>query len=60
MLEPIFHRRLTQLGIETDSLTQHTLEVADAIRRIRLDVTLSSDDIRARLDQVLAMVCILQ
>jgi hypothetical protein len=49
-------RRMSKLSKETNVLTQHNTEVAEALRRIRLDVLLSTDDMRAAIDEVLAMV----
>jgi hypothetical protein len=51
-------RRMSKLSKETDVLTQHNTDVADALRRIRLDTDLSTDDIRAKIDEVLAMVSV--
>lgn len=50
------HRRLTNLSREAISLHQHALEVADALRRIRLDTSLSMEAMRAAIDDILDMV----
>jgi len=47
---------MSKLSKETDVLTQHNTEVTEALRRIRLDTHLSTDDMRAAIDEVLAMV----
>lgn len=49
-------RRMSKLDRATNSLTQHNFDVTEALRRIRLDTHLSSDDMRAALDEVIAMV----
>jgi hypothetical protein len=49
-------RRMSKLSKETNSLTQHNTDVTEALRRIRLDAHLSTDDMRAAIDEVLAMV----
>lgn len=49
-------RRVSKLSKETDSLSQHNFDVSEALRRIRLDESLTPDDMRSALDQVLAMV----
>ena len=49
-------RQMSKLSKETDVLTQHNTEVTEALRRIRLDTHLSTDDMRAAIDEVLAMV----
>ena len=47
---------MSKLSRATDSLTQHQNEVIEALRRIRLDMHLSSDGMRAAIDEVIAMV----
>jgi ribosome-associated translation inhibitor RaiA len=47
---------MSKLSKETDVLYQHNIEVTEALRRIRLDTHLSTDDMRAAIDEVLAMV----
>ena len=47
---------MSKLSKKTDVLTQHNTEVTEALRRIRLDTHLSTDDMRAAIDEVLAMV----
>jgi hypothetical protein len=49
-------RQMSKLSKETDVLYQHNTEVTEALRRIRLDTHLSTDDMRAAIDEVLAMV----
>jgi Fungal Zn(2)-Cys(6) binuclear cluster domain len=49
-------RQMSKLSKETDSLSQHNADVTEALRRIRLDTHLSTDDMRAAIDEVLAMV----
>jgi hypothetical protein len=49
-------RQMSKLSKETDVLTQHNTEVTEALRRIRFDTQLSMDDMRAAIDEVLAMV----
>jgi hypothetical protein len=51
-------RRMSKLDRATNSLSQHNLDVTEALRRIRLDTHLSSDDMRAALDEVIAMVSV--
>ena len=41
---------------QSRSLSRHNEDVADALRRIRLDTNLSTEDIREALDEVLSMV----
>ncbi|KAH8599226.1 fungal-specific transcription factor domain-containing protein [Bisporella sp. PMI_857] len=48
-------KRLSKLSKETDSLSQHNNEVAEALRRMRFDETLTSDAMRSLLDDILAM-----
>jgi hypothetical protein len=47
---------MSKLSKVTDSLTKHNTDVTEALRRIRLDSHLSSDDMRAAIDEVIAMV----
>jgi len=47
---------MSKLSKETNILTQHNAEITEALRRIRLDTHLTSDDMRAAIDEVLAMV----
>lgn len=49
---------MSKLSKETDILAQHNIDVAEALRRIRLDTHLSTDDMRAAIDEVIAMVSI--
>jgi hypothetical protein len=51
-------RRMSKLDRATNSLSQHNFDVTEALRRIRLDTHLSSDDMRAALDEVIAMVSV--
>ncbi|KAE9370837.1 hypothetical protein N431DRAFT_510204 [Stipitochalara longipes BDJ] len=48
-------KQMSKLSKKTDVLTQHNTEVTEALRRIRLDTHLSTDDMRAAIDEVLAM-----
>ncbi|KAJ5040634.1 uncharacterized protein L3040_006283 [Drepanopeziza brunnea f. sp. 'multigermtubi'] len=48
-------KRLTKLSKKTISLNQHALDVTEALRRIRLDTSLSMEDMRAAIDHVLTM-----
>jgi hypothetical protein len=41
---------------ETDVLSQHNSDVTEALRKIRLDSSLSRDALRSAIDDVLAMV----
>jgi hypothetical protein len=50
---------MSKLTKETDILTQLNAEVIEALRRIRLDTHLTSDDMRAAIDEVLAMVSLI-
>lgn len=49
-------RKLSKLSKESISLNQHNYDVTEALRRIRLDTKLSTEDIRAALDDVISMV----
>lgn len=49
-------RRMSKLSKQSRSLSRHNEDVADALRRIRLDTNLSTEDIREALDEVLSMV----
>jgi hypothetical protein len=51
-------RQMSKLSKETDVLTQHNNDITLALRRIRLDTHLSTDDMRAAIDEVLAMVSV--
>ncbi|CZT11075.1 uncharacterized protein RCO7_10158 [Rhynchosporium graminicola] len=48
-------KRLTKLSRESISLSRHNDDVIDALRRIRLDSKLSTEDIRSALDDVISM-----
>ncbi|KAH7317930.1 fungal-specific transcription factor domain-containing protein [Rhexocercosporidium sp. MPI-PUGE-AT-0058] len=48
-------KRMTRLSRESISLSRHNDDVTEALRRIRLDTNLSSEDIRAALDEVISM-----
>ena len=48
---------MSKLSKETNTLSRHNSDVADALRRIRLDDSLSREGMRAAIDNVLAMVC---
>lgn len=50
---------MSKLSKETDILTQHNVEVTEALRRIRLNPHLTSDGMRAAIDEVLAMVSVI-
>jgi len=52
----ILSRRVSKLSRETDSLSQHNYDVTEALRRIRLDESLTPDGMRSAIDEVLAMV----
>ena len=52
----ILRRRVSKLSKETDSLSQHNSDVTEALRRIRLNESLTPEDMRSALDEVLAMV----
>ena len=47
---------MSKLSKQSRSLSRHNEDVADALRRIRLDTNLSTEDIREALDEVLSMV----
>lgn len=47
---------MVKLSHEAVSLAQHQNDVTDALRKIRLDETMSKEDIRAAIDDILAMV----
>jgi hypothetical protein len=47
---------MTRLSKETNTLVQHQSDVTEALTRIRLDTNLTSDGMRAAIDDVLAMV----
>lgn len=47
---------MTRLSNETVSLTQRQTDVTEALKKIRVDNSLSKEEIRAALDDVLAMV----
>jgi len=47
---------VSKLSRETDSLSQHNYDVTEALRRIRLDESLTPDGMRSAIDEVLAMV----
>ncbi len=49
-------RTLSKLSKESVSMNQHSYDVTEALRRIRLDTKLSTEDIRAALDNVISMV----
>lgn len=46
---------MTKLSKESISLSRHNEDVADALRRIRLDTSLSTEDIKVAIDEVLSM-----
>jgi hypothetical protein len=50
------HRKLSESIQEANSLNQHNSDILEALRRIRLDPSLSLDSIRAAIDDVLSMV----
>jgi hypothetical protein len=52
-------RRLKKLSKGTHLLNQHNTDICDALRRIQLDMTMSKDEIRLAIDEILAMVCCL-
>lgn len=43
---------------QSRSLSRHNEEVTDALRRIRLDTNLSTEDMRVALDEILSMVSV--
>ncbi|KAH9214215.1 fungal-specific transcription factor domain-containing protein [Leptodontidium sp. 2 PMI_412] len=48
-------KRMAKLSKKSVSLSRHNDDVTEALRRIRLDTKLSSEDIRAALDGVISM-----
>ncbi|KAL2065211.1 hypothetical protein VTL71DRAFT_2880 [Oculimacula yallundae] len=48
-------KRMTTLSRESISLSRHMEDVTEALRRIRLDTKLSTEDIRSALDEVISM-----
>ncbi|KAK0111791.1 hypothetical protein ONS96_001059 [Cadophora gregata f. sp. sojae] len=48
-------KRMTKLSKESVSLSRHNEDVAEALRRIRLDTNLSTEDIMTAIDGVLLM-----
>jgi hypothetical protein len=50
---------MSKLSKETDILTQRNAEVTEALRRIRLNPHMTSDDMRAAIDEVLAIVSVI-
>jgi len=51
-----FHRRMTNLSRKSNSLYQHSSNVADALSQIQHNANLSMDEIRAAIDHILSMV----
>jgi len=53
-------REMSKLSQETSFLTQQNTEVTEALRRIRLDNSLTREGIRGAIDDVLAMVSVVE
>jgi hypothetical protein len=47
---------MTKLTRESASLNQHNTEITEALRRVQLDTSLSTEGLRAAIDDIIAMV----
>ncbi|KUJ14533.1 uncharacterized protein LY89DRAFT_752603 [Mollisia scopiformis] len=48
-------KKLSQLSNEANTLNQHNLDIIEALRRIQLNTTLSSESMRTAINEVLSM-----
>ena len=47
---------MKKLGRETIQLNRHNTDVTDALRQLQLDNTISQVELRAAIDEIIAMV----